>query len=427
MKINRGLILYWGLLAIALVAISAEQISGVIRLLFLLIVFIPFFLHKGTGRSFPAVLCLFAIIGNNSLNASLFPNNPLLYAALTILFVALFNRTQTAACYKPISRTIIIFLIVILLINLFYNETIVTSFWCFLSILLFISITNYSKETKDTMFLAIIVSSLALAILFLLNYKSFIYAFESYDETNREMWGVANACYYSCIMGFGVLCAGINIYVEGERNRIIRILDFCTIIICTLAMGLMASRGGLLSLSLGGLVLVFGSRKRIWIKIAVLLLVAGFIYFLYTNSVFEFLMYRLNEGDTTGSGRTDFWVRKLSAFYNEYDLIDWIFGVGFLNSCYMGFSKQAYMVAHNDFITSLLAYGIIGLLLFLRIFFRPFAVSLKNKTRVGVILSMTVFLAISSCSIQPYMEGYFAFFAYLFYMYVYALYPQEQR
>lgn len=161
---------------------------------------------------------------------------------------------------------------------------------------------------------------------------------------------------------------------------------------------LSASRGALLSLFLGVLILVINLKMHLWKK---LVLLAGgfmfslgmFVYILETNPVFKYRI--LNTVERGDIGRNDLWIAAVEAIKNNLFM-----GVGIPGDKSIMFKYGGrFMDPHNVFLWVLLTTGVIGFLFFMIFIFRIGMELFKNyKSRQFSIYFIIYFMVILNMS-----------------------------
>ena len=99
----------------------------------------------------------------------------------------------------------------------------------------------------------------------------------------------------------------------------------------------------------------------------------------------------------------------------ECNIFDLLFGIGETASANIG----RYVSTHNDLVTAMIAYGIIGLLMFLYfIFIYPIVKAKNNKLFVFILL---IYMIIECCVLEPFFRGYIVFIMFYFFIIKFAL------
>lgn len=260
--------------------------------------------------------------------------------------------------------------------------------------------------------------SILSSLLFLTNYQTFLFEYNSILGIERSGWNDPN--YFSCIIGMGIVSAIIQLMRRDSTNRLVVIFWIATIIISIIAQVLLASRGGLLAVIVAFLVAVMSGKRKIQYKLLITILAVGFVVFLYNNGYFELLEYRIAEDDTGGgSGRIGIWTHKLNSFISSENPLNWIFGYGYDGGAKLG-SKTA-VGFHNDFIAMLVEYGLVGLGFLLWGLIRPY-----KQAAVGYkpfVLVLLVYMAVVCMTLEPLTQGNFPYMC--FYLMIFVISKAE--
>lgn len=198
-----------------------------------------------------------------------------------------------------------------------------------------------------------------------------------------------------CIAGFSLV----------YKQKHILLVRVCAILgIALIAVGILrtGSRGGLLALAAGGVVFLFfsdsGLRPRT-IVIGAICIFFGMYYI--QNFMSASLASRFTIAEVVasgGTGRTEIWMNALH-LYSESSVVRWLFGYGFgsfptLMKQVMGVGKAA----HNDVVQMLLETGIVGLLLYFRMWIEMAQYALKKKNATA--LALLAVVAVGSLSME---------------------------
>ena len=127
----------------------------------------------------------------------------------------------------------------------------------------------------------------------------------------------------------------------------------------------------------------------------------------------NFLIYRIQEDDGTGSGRTIIWAKKLEAFYSG-SILEQLFGYGREGGLKLGFSKLT--GCHNDYVAILCEYGYIGFATFLSILLYPLMKSLKRCKDNAAVIATSIFMLTCCYTLEPISGGNITYFFFIFYI-----------
>lgn len=257
-----------------------------------------------------------------------------------------------------------------------------------------------------------VLMSLLISLLFLFNFKEFLAAYVLEEGIERASW--TNPNLFGGHIACGLILASWLLAYNGKiLTKYSSIILIAIIIVDSIVLILNASRGAIFSSVVCVLFFLLFSGQSKKMKFLLVALSVVFIYFINTTDVLQLLTYRVTEMDILGlNDRGGIWTSKLKAF-NDMGPSEWIFGIG-KGAC----TKLAVDIStHNDFITSLIAYGLIGCLFFLNIIFLP--VRKASKEKRGQIIGLTLFLVLECCVLEPLFRGYYVFLA--FYIFIYKL------
>jgi O-antigen ligase len=190
----------------------------------------------------------------------------------------------------------------------------------------------------------------------------------------------------------------------------------------------MASRGVILAVVLTVVYIFVSIKSKRWIKIIVITLAVLFVLFLYSNQYTDFILARFNQDNGTGNNRTLIWFSKINEFFSNGNLFDWIFGIGQRNGIRIGITVgDAFngMSTHNDFLSVLIYYGFVGVVLFFYAISYPLRIC--QKADRPQILAMLLYLLMCSMTLEPLARGNFVYWGFLFYIFVLARQSQAKR
>lgn len=346
----------------------------------------------------------------------LFPSTTAI-VIFAIVIVLIFNQTK---CRFRVD--IILFLIAsyYVLNDIFFDAILFqleTSI--FITILLMTCVND--EEGLFYMSWGFVLMSLLISTIYIFTYKNFIYNYSN-SGIDRAVW--INPNYLGGHISLGAVTA-IWLLFNNEickRKKSLKFLLIFSIAICMLVLILNASRGSLLSCSVAFLWYLFMSKGKLKVKILTALAIVIFLWFLYTHNYFDLLLYRL-ESDTTetGGGRTIIWAAKLNQFFNIDGWFTPFWGVGQISCEQMAI----FIKTHNDFVTAIIAYGIIGILLLLLLYCRPLAI--VSKKQRNQLLGLILFLMIESFVLEPLMRGYLIFILFYGFLFEFAIVNKSKK
>ena len=359
----------------------------------------------------PAVMSCFFIVSSYGFSNSYLPSSYYMYCIPIIIGLLIYGKKKVAGFSIP--KIVIFFCIYSLIINLITSGTVQNLTYCMFILASFVAFS----DTKTNMDIKTVAVFFAMATLIL---SAFYFTAgseftETYNETSGlERTGWTDANYFSTTIGFSALVS-IAMLISQKNNLIETVLFSANTILSVIVMVLVASRGGILSLSAGVCILLFFSKIKLRYKLFFAILLAAFVLYLFNNDYFALLQYRIEMDETGGSGRTDIWRMKLSEFSASSPLA-WIFGMGFWNGTYLGGNETNYHCFHNDYLAYLVCYGLIGFIGFILLLLYPLRKANRYSYVYPIIVSSIIYLAVTSLTLQPFCEGYLAYFCYYFFI-----------
>lgn len=272
---------------------------------------------------------------------------------------------------------------------------------------------NYTDAEKK-MSIAFIIVTIVLCYYFIFFRDNFTESYGKYGTNlERILWTDPN--YLGCVIGMGTMCCGIKL-TDKTLNKFIRLILVLIIGISLMVLVMNASRGAIVAVLLSSSILFITSPVKLFYKFVFLGLVIAFLYVLYNNGYFELLEYRV-ENDSTGSGRTIIWERRLKEFA-QGPTSNIIFGYGHKEALILGTGTTYLIGCHNDYIAFLVTYGIIGLFLFLNILAFPIVKIISTKQFLGMshVFTLTSYIAICCITLEPFTLGRIPY--HMFYLYI---------
>lgn len=198
------------------------------------------------------------------------------------------------------------------------------------------------------------------------------------------------------------LVAGFSLIYKRKTFLIEKVLVTIGLILVLVGILRTGSRGGLLALAFGGVVFLLfsdsGLRPRT-IVIGAIFVLLGMYYIQNYMSASLASRFTLAEVVASGgTGRMDIWVHALR-YYSDGSVGRILFGYGFgsfptLMKSAMGVAKAS----HNDVVQMLLETGIVGLLLYFRMWFEMAQHALKKKNATA--LALLAVVAVGSLSME---------------------------
>lgn len=408
-KENKYILFYYAILFILLsTRTNLSAPNALIRLTFLLAFFIPLFL-KYTYLYLPCLVA-FITVSTKHFAFGYMPYEMSTYAMISLVsFITVYGIRRNQA--HNVNPVFLLLLLYVLLVNVAYSGSPQNITYSIITVCFGGMITKVRTggNIVNNMLHCFVFASLALSLIYLINFEQFIQSYSEKDGMERSGWTDPN--YLSCIVGMGSLSSLILLLKNKHARIYSRLLWVITLVLSTISQVLMASRGGILAVSGSVVVLIlFANVKKIY-KVAIVLSLFLFIGWLYNNGYFELLSYRI-ENDADGSGRLDIWQTKLAMFSQSGNVFNWIFGIGYQNAMELSESGDI-RGFHNDFIAVLCGYGIVGFIAFLYLLLvYPFQKS--SKRTLPVVIALVMYLVLSCMTLEPISLGQISFIAFYY-------------
>ncbi len=364
------------------------------------------------GCLLPAVMVLFYGIESSSF-ASILPDTDFYYISLIAIVFFLHNKPS-----KQLGKELLV-LLFFFIMSFLHSDLKPVLLWFSLALLL----GEMVKTEKDLELLAyaFIVLSIFLSALFLIYQGEFAYDYgDSELGLERSKWINSNR-FGATISAGGVLAtAYLTKVLRITRTRIGIILSIAAIVLAIFCLTLNASRGALSSFVIPSLVIILISDLTKWKKILILSICAAAILWLYQSGYFDLLLYRIEEDDNGTMNRDVIWTTKLADFFSNGSTLDWIIGIGQTACVHIGIGFGADWSTHNDFVTAFIAYGFVGLLLFVfSVFVYPVRKALPGNKKI--VLALLTYLIVESMVLEPIFRGYFTEIMFFIFVLKYAL------
>lgn len=413
MKQKRYIYIYYALLLLLLASRQTATTDPpmVLRLAFMAAAIVPSLLVK--EMCYPAILTMFYTISLDGFAYSYMPSTLSLYVIITLVITVFFSRFIKAGTIPIFLLLFALYTFVIDLIfgvagngSAFFQST----FYCFVLMACFLILCNRDIDSVLSQLpLCFAVTTVVLSIAFLTHRDQFV--IQEIGDMERTGWADPN--YFGVALGMGTIVGMIKMF-NGEWKSLTvfeKAVYIAAVILSVPALALNASRGAMLSVAVGFVVLLLFSKAKLGYKIVFTFVAAFAVFYLYNNQYFDMLEYRIMNDEGTGSGRTEIWKAKLSAF-SEGNLINMFFGYGHVGGANISGKHIGF---HNDFIGFLVDYGVIGLFFLLYMLYYPIRILPKGSLKKPSIIVLIVFLAMSFVTLEPLLTGIMGYFT--FYMY----------
>lgn len=402
--------IYYGILMVIMMSWhNSYAPNTLLRIAYLIAVVLPAL--RFNQAILPAAITCFWGVSMYGYSYSYMPTMHYLYAILVIILYVLEGR-KADRTKIPQFKYLWFFLVYLTFIDLITNTKMSNmSYSFFVMLLLPYLINDKNERVVDYFEIGFIIMSLVLSYYSLTTRDMFIKTGQDYE---RVSWMDQN--YLGTVIAMGAAISFRRILHLNNYKAFSIALFAITFALSSMAILLLGSRGA--SLCLVGCISVFllRSRTKKVMKYLILILFIVFIYYLYTHEYFYILQTRIQEDDGTGSNRTYIWLVKLSVFFDKTP-IQWLFGMGNRKAleiiCFPGDTITAF---HNDFIATLVSYGLLGFGFLLYMFYLPIKMAKKHKQALPEIIALLFFLGLSFMTLEPFTQADFPFFA--FYLYI---------
>lgn len=391
-----------------------QDLSTLMRLLLMAFYFIPTFLNL---KLFPFVFVTFCSISRNSF-AAILPTTSF-YIVIVVLIAYSLYREKSAFIGK--AYLLFFYYLSCSLIYIDYTQ----DFLLWVPMAILVADMIKTKEDLNNIFYSFLTISLFLSVLFVLNQAEFAQQYgsaslglETGNWINSNEFGAVIAA--GGVLAVGYLTKSLNL----ENNIWTFLLCGITLAFSFFVLVLNASRGAIFAFSSASAIMLLSSKSKFYLKIVLLIAMGGFIIWMIQNQVFELLSYRMQE-DTfdTGGDRTRIWQVKLSLFFDDTNPLHLMFGLSRKGCIELG----ELISTHNDYVTSLVGFGIIGFIIYtLTILLHP--IRLSDRTNRLPILAFMAYFFIESSVVEPFFRGNIVVIMFYFFIIKYAqLVKQESR
>lgn len=393
------------LLVIMLLRTSEAAPNIIVRVGYLILFFAPL-IFKYRYLYLP-LFVTFMTIGTYGFSYNFFPYMMVNYMILSIVILVFMRNLYQV----NISGLWLFVILYVGIIDILHSGSLQDIFYSMVTVSIGMLLMTDRSPVFSTkvMMISFTVISLTMSTLYLLNYDLFIEMYSAEDSMERSGWTDPN--YLSCIIGMGVITAMMMLMNTSPKDFVPRLYFLFVIIVSLIAQFLLASRGGLLCVAVAVFIYMLMSKVRMRTKVMFGFVLVLFTFWLYSNNYFDLLLYRIGE-DTDGSGRLVIWTQKISSFYEQNDIGDWVFGVGHKAAFELG-SNSTGVGFHNDFLAIMCAYGLVGLLCFIYLMFIC-PLKYTNKHSRSITVPLMLYLIVACMTLEPISAGritYFAFYA----------------
>lgn len=390
--------------------------SVLVRFAYIVALLVPV-INKTEG--FPAIVLCVMGVAKNAFSQPIVPTQMVFYIAIAFVF-AIFSLRSRGYQLK-ISR-LFVFTLFYSLINdmMTYGELSDMTLVILILVLLFFCIEEANESSIDFIAIAIIIVSVIVAYWVMFHLVALVHEYNNEElNTHQSSWIDPN--YLSIALGAGVVIAAMKLVQGCDNYRQTVLLSFITIFV-SIALLRLASRGVLLATIIAVAIMLIFTSQSLLRRAAIIVFTIGLVLFLYKNQYFDLVVTRINEEQKSADERLMIWTAKSDDFFNHYNMFNWIFGIGqgegFLLGRLSGVVPSTGYSTHNDYLSILFFYGLIGIFLFFRVIM--YAVRICSKAKRPYIIALLSFLLICSLTIEPLARGNIAYWSLFFYIIVLA-------
>ncbi len=313
---------------------------------------------------------------------------------LGLVVIALFISKN-----KKVNLLPFVVLVAFVLLDVFYGNNAEWSLWIFVVFL--VSLLICDRNDINNAVVAFMLASVFLALLYIVNYEAFEWTRHT-TEDDYSTSGWTNHNKYDSTLGCGALLAVatfFGFFLENRRNLLFKIIAAASVVLTVIVMLMDVSRGAIVSFCGGVFVLILMSKTKPKTKlitiVSLLIIVAVSLSFSST----DYLMSRFSEDNVATAGnRLEIWDVKFSLFFSDLDFRKLFFGIGWNDCRKLGVNIST----HNDWITAFIAFGVVGLFLYMSLYLLLFR---KTGLKNAAVLSVMAFLFLESMVVEPFFRG----------------------
>ena len=392
-KKNKWIYIYY--LILHLICLSWTNIemvapSTVLRMGVTFAVFFPLIKYIWMA---PAVVILFVGLRLNSIAPyGYIPQTWSIFEIIIIIVWILNNILYRKKIKKLFSRKQIVLFFFLFIVDLFNFQPFSDIFFFVLMLYILYNSISDRVELNLTMF-SFVVLTITLSIYYFIFAEEFMDTYYG-SEAERAVWIDPN--YFGVVLGCGIVIAGGYLFsaIKVKLNFIYKIIFISSIILGFIVITLQASRGAMLAVASALIIQILFSNAKWYNKLVFIISTVLGIVYLFQSNYFTLLIDRTLYG-TGDSGRLEIWESKLNGWSeNMFNL----FGTGFRSSFYK-YAPYNYD-CHNEFVSILINYGIIGLIIVLS----EITIFLFNHNNKSIIWSIVAFLICSFMTLSPFTE-----------------------
>lgn len=388
------------------------SISMTVRLAMLGLIIAPVIVHINL---LPVVLLLFVGIDAASF-VHVLPETDWYYVVIVLAFYILY-RNKSSLLLKELLVFAYFFFSAA-----FFGDIRECFDWMFVAMVL----CDMIKEKRDLrmLFHGYLLMTMFLGVLFLVYHNDFtqqetIVSQMGNTEEVVERSGWTNYNVFGLyIASGGVLAVSfLTGALKFPNSKFSLAASIITAVLAVVVLAMNASRGASISFIAPALFLFLVSNTKLRIKLLFLVVAGGVVYWLFTQNLFEALLTRMeSESFDTAGGRSEIWQAKLYQFLYFFTPNQRLLGIG-QSKC---LSLGVYYSTHNDYLTALIAYGIIGFGLF-TYFVIVHPIVKAGKKKLLTVVGLLLYLVIEGFVAEPFFRGYFVAIMFYFFVLKYAM------
>lgn len=360
----------------------------------------------------PMLVISFAGIGLYGYAYSFMPTYLPVYICALFFFYFTFCKGKIKTYKVPsLLVTFGVFTIIMDIVTTLSIENISYSIFIIILLSKFID-SSVDRSAVSKVSFAFALMTLVLSLYFILLRDQFTQDYYA-QGSGLERTGWMDPNYFGMVLGMGVVTSMIQLSSFRLLGIVEKVFYVVTVILSVPTLVLNASRGAILAVAVSFVFIILFSKVKPLYKIVVIIITILFLFYLYNNSYFDLLEYRIAHDSGTGSGRTTIWHKKMDAFWGG-EPYTWLVGYGNDGGKELAFENHAFG-SHNDYVAMLCAYGLIGLTMFVGLLLYPILNLSKKSTNKAIVLSVSVYIIMMCTTLEPYTAGRFPYFC--FYLY----------
>lgn len=407
--IDRKTIAYYLILLLVLVTwTDSKNLPPMpLRVIFMCAVILPLLIRK--SMLLPDVFFTFVVISASSFAVSYMPVDGL-YVLITMLFsITVLGRRNGIHLKIPMCFKMLCLLSIFM--DIFFSSDLAFA----LNWLAIIVVAESFFLVNDSLQLRLLafsfaVISLVLSLEFIFVGSRFIIDVNTLDGTlERKGWTDPN--YFGSILGFGIFTSIVELITKKNDSKKIRYFYLLTVLVSLYTLFGTASRGAVVALICSSLILLFVCPLKKSYRLGVILTSFLILFVMFKLNMLDLLILRFQSDAGDAGGRTEIWIPRMNAFFNECSPIQWMFGLG--TDAAMRLGTNQFIGFHNDYLSVLVKYGFVGLFCLLGLLLKPVLSSSINK---GIVAAGIVYMSLCMFSIEPFTGGQWG--CLYFYLYI---------